>query len=90
MDILMEGTDAKQSKIQSNFHKSWQFEKANQLTFTPGLKQVKRFLEGDEKVSMSTYAQSKCQPNPRQKRLFGCLVIEKSKSQNRNSWVYVA
>jgi hypothetical protein len=54
--------------------KPWHFEKAKQLTFTPGLKQVVRFLEDDEQMTMlgdeissvfvSTYSQNECHPNP--------------------------
>jgi hypothetical protein len=45
--------------------------KIKQLTFTPGLKQVVRFLQmmtlGDDSVIMSTYLQSKCLYKSRQK-----------------------
>jgi hypothetical protein len=52
--------------------KPWHFEKAKKLAFTPGLKQVVRFLEDDEHMTMmgdeiwsvSTYSQSECHPNP--------------------------
>jgi hypothetical protein len=59
--------------------------KSKQNIFFPRLKQVVRFIEGDEKmtmirdedgddsVSMSTYSQSECQKNPRQKRPLGCF-----------------
>jgi hypothetical protein len=61
------------AKIQQNWTKPWNFEKAKQLTFSPGLKQVARFLADDEQMvmigdehgydSVCTYSQSECHPN---------------------------
>jgi hypothetical protein len=42
------------AKSSQTFTNPGNLKKAKQLTFTPGLKQVERFLKGDGKVSMST------------------------------------
>jgi hypothetical protein len=43
------------------WRKSWKTGKAKQLSFTPGLEQVVRFLKDDDDDSgMSTYSQSEC------------------------------
>jgi hypothetical protein len=42
------------AKSSQTFTNHGNLKKALQLTFTPGLKQVERFLEGDEKLSMNT------------------------------------
>ncbi len=71
------------------------FEKAKQLTFTQGLKQLERYLEVDKQMTMisddngvdslsvRTFSPSECQYNPRQNRLLSCLFTEESIAQNR-------
>ncbi len=49
MEFLIEGIDEKTRRNPGKtLAKSWHLKKAKQLTFTLGLKQVMRFLEGDE------------------------------------------
>jgi hypothetical protein len=74
------------TKIQQNWTKPWNFDKAKQLVFTGGLKQVVRFLADDEQMvligdehgydSVSTYSQSECLPKGRQNRLLGCFSAQ--------------
>ncbi len=73
----------KQNKIQAKLGETMANWNAKQLTFTPRLKQVVRFLEDDEQmtmirdengndsVSVSICSQSVCQNNPRQNWALG-------------------
>jgi hypothetical protein len=82
------------AKIQQNWTKPWNFEKAKQLTFSPGLKQVVRFLADDEQMVMNMdmilcaliHKASAIQIWLKQTAwLLLRTVAEESKAQNRHS-----
>jgi hypothetical protein len=81
----MEGIDAKQSEItQTNFHQIMAtLKKQINLLSLLGWSKWRDSSKMMQKVSMmSTYAQSKCQPNTRQKRLLGCFSERLLKNLN--------
>jgi hypothetical protein len=94
----MQKTKQNPSKTWRNYGKL----KRKATYFTPGLKQVVRFLEddeqmtmirdenGDDSVSASICSQSECQNKPKAKLTAWLLirtVTEESKAENRCSWV---